>query len=108
MKWISRTHKTNGVEWKEEGWFFDNPTMDYSARLLCKKCGNTLRIDECGKKGVAGYNGDSCGAAVFYLYCGQCWGTLATIDEGSGEFRPLLKLENDSEFVVENETLTKA
>jgi hypothetical protein len=99
MRWISRTHETLGIEWKEEGWFFDKPAEDYAARLRCKKCGSVHRIDGCRKNVARGYLGDDCGSPVFYLHCTKCYGTLAVIEENSGEFRPLLNLEKDGEFV---------
>lgn len=98
MIWISRKHETSGVEWREEDWFFDRSAEDYRARLRCKKYGHTPRIDECEKDEVRGYSGDRCGAPVFYLHCPICYSTLATIDESSDEYRPLLNLEKDGEF----------
>ena len=99
MRWISKIHETSGVKWREEGWFFDKPTEDYKTKIRCKKCKSEYKINECRKDILRGYNGDSCGSPVFYLYCTKCYGMLAVIDEQANELRPLLNLEMDGEFV---------
>lgn len=112
MKWISILHKIlsgierKEIEWKEEGWFFDKPKEDYGARLRCKKCGSTPRVDECRKFDVTSMQGDSCGSPVFHLICTQCHGMLAIIDEGSSEYRPKLILDRDGEFVNPPSTIS--
>lgn len=100
MKWISRTIKGLDVEWQEEGWYFDKPEEDYNELLRCKKCGRETRVDKCKRRVATGYRGDDCGAPVFYLYCPSCRGCLAVIDQGEFEYRPLLNLQEDGEFVI--------
>ena len=104
MEWISINHKTAGVPWKEEGWFFNKVTEDYAVLIQCKICNRAVRVDQCEKRAVRSAQGDECGAPVFHLCCPSfegrnCWGVLATIDESEAKNRPLLYLEKDGAFV---------
>lgn len=100
MKWISRTFETLGVEWKDEGWFFDTPMEDYLSKLLCKNCGATHCITQCKKNRLRGYLGDDCAALVFYLDCPKCNETLSVLDETADKFRPMLKINKDTASII--------
>ena len=93
MKWLSKTQEN------PEGWFFDHPKEDYAAILHCKRCGWLQRVDMCKRYVLTGYLGDSCCEPIFYLSCFYCASTLALIDERAGEFRPMLNLEEEGEFI---------
>lgn len=99
MRWMSIHHaNADGVEWKDEGWFFTTPERDYEAKIRCRRCGHIPTIKECKKNDITGIGGNTCAAPVFDLGCPNCRNVLASIDEGEQDNRPMLYV-HDGELI---------